>query len=347
MADINIKKGGMLLAAVFLLILAIQTMKEGARGFGIHLQGTNDLTGPLKTMGLGWLSASLILSGSPIAAAALALFDSGALTQIDAFTMLNGSRFGVSAAILLLGFLYHLRGHERHTSLSLGILTLLVTYTIYIPGIFIGILLLKYDVLDFLQFKLPIFFMAAVEKVFDPIVEALSSRLPGWLVFLVGVGAIMGSFRLFDGALPKVELRETRFRWTAHYIYRPWVMFALGLLLTTITPSVSVSLGLLVPLSARGYVKVENLVPYIMGANIATLSDTLIVAVLLANPEVFTIVVAEIAGLAVFSAFVLLFLFHAYEKFMLSSLLAISMLNRNLVLFLFVTFVIPLILIMT
>ncbi len=345
MVKINFKKVVMLLAAVFFLILAIQMMKEGAKGFGVQLLAANEVSGALRTMGFGWLTASLILSGSPIAAAALSLFDGGALNEIEAFTMLNGSRFGVSAAILLLGFLYHLRGHERHTSISLGVLTLLATYTIYIPGIVIGIILLKSDVLDFLQFLPPMFFMNTIEIIFDPIVEHLSAWLSSLSVFLAGVGVIMGSFKLFDVALPRVELKETRFSGAARYIYHPWVMFVLGLLLTTITPSVSVSLGLLVPLSARGYVKVENLVPYIMGANIATLSDTLIVAMLLANPGAFTIVVAEIMGLALVSAFVLFFFFHSYEKFMLSSLLTISMSNRNLVLFLSTTFVIPILLI--
>ena len=59
-------------------------------------------------------------------------------------------------------------------------------------------------------------------------------------------------------------------------LYRPLVTFALGLAVTTLTMSVSVSLSVLVPLSARGYIRRENVIPYIMGANITTFVDTLV-----------------------------------------------------------------------
>ncbi|MEE8168154.1 MAG: hypothetical protein V3T58_04715 [Candidatus Hydrothermarchaeales archaeon] len=341
MIDINPRRAFLFSVAVFLFILAIQAMEEGASDLGYTLKYAFNLDNPLNTLGFGWLSASLILSGSPIAASALAFFDSGVLTELEAFAMLNGARFGVSFAILLIGFIYHMRGHERHTSISLGILTLLVTYTIYLGAILIGIFILRYDLLDFLQFGIPAFLTSTIDVFFNPIVDFLAEKLGSWLVFLFGLAIIIASFKLFDGALPKVKLKETRFKETSRYIYRPWVMFSLGFILTMITPSVSISLGLLVPLSVRGYIKVENLVPYIMGANISTFSDTLVIAILLANPSAFTIVLAEIVGIAVVSAVVLAFFFHAYERFILDSLLIISRSNRNLAAFLIATFLVP------
>ncbi len=338
MSKANIKKSILLLIAVFLLILAIQVMKEGARGLGFYLRNMFDLKNPINTLGFGWLSATLILSGSPIAASALAFFDAGALDEIEAFTMLNGSRFGVSFAILLIGFVYHLRGHERHTSISLGILTLLVTYSIYPIGIVIGIFMLRQGILDSLQFSLPSFFSYGIGILFDPIIRMLIGNLRGWIVFVLGVAILIVSFKLFDETLPKVQLQETRFREAPRYTYRPWVMFFLGFLVTLITPSVSVSLGLLVPLSARGYVKVENLIPYVMGANISTFSDTLVVAVLLNNPGAFTIVIVEIVSMILASMIVLLTSFHVYEKFILDGLLIISRSNRNLAIFLLMPF---------
>ncbi len=346
MKDDVLRKALVLLAAFFLFVLAIQEMKEGARGLGFYMKNAFDLDGPFNTMGFGWLSAALILSGSPIAATALTFFDAGSLTEIEAFTMVNGSRFGASSAVLLLGFLYHLRGHERHTSISLGLLTLLVTYTTFFWGLLMGFFLLKYDLLDFLQFSLPSFLTSTVQVLFDPIVDALAARLAGWLVFLVGVGTLLASFKLFEGALPKEKLKETRFKGTSRYIYSPWIMFFLGILLTAITTSVSLSLGLLVPLSVRGYVKAENLVPYIMGANIATFTDTLLVAILLGNPQALTIVLTGMVGITIASAIVLLLFFHAYERFMLDSLLTISRSSRNLVAFLAATVIVPVILLL-
>ncbi len=342
----SLRKSALFVTVIFLLILAIQIMKAGAGGLGFYLRNMFDFNNPLNTMGFGWLSATFILSGSPISASALAFFDAGALSEMEAFAMVIGSRFGASFAILLIGFLYHMRGHERHTSISLGILTLLMTYSLYSGGIFLGILLLRYDVLDFMQFNLPAFISNTISFLFDPIVEGLTSRLNGMLVFLVGLGLIMLAFKLLDDALPKVDLKETRFRQTARYIYRPWVMFSLGFFITLITTSVSVSLGLLVPLSARGYIKVENLVPYIMGANISTFIDTLLVAILLANPAAFTIVFAGIIGTILVSSVILFFFFRVYEKFLLDALSIISRSNVNLTAFLAATFLIPVLLLL-
>ena len=54
-----------------------------------------------------------------------------------------------------------------------------------------------------------------------------------------------------------------------------------GALVTLLTLSVSVSLSVLVPLNHRGYVRRENVIPYIMGAGITTFVDTLLAALLL------------------------------------------------------------------
>jgi len=342
----TIRKTFLFILVTFIVILAIQIMKAGAGGLGFYLRGLFDFENSLNTLGFGWLSATFILSGSPIAASALAFFDAGALNELEAFTMVIGSRFGASFAILLIGFLYHMRGHERHTSISLGILTLLMTYSLYVGGIILGMLFLKYNTFDFIQFKLPGFIANTINILFDPIVEGLTSRLNGGLVFLVGLGLIMLGFKLMDGALPKVDLKETRFRQTARYIYRPWIMFSLGLFITLITTSVSVSLGLLVPLSARGYIKVENLVPYIMGANISTFIDSLLVAILLSNPDAFTIVFVGIIGTVLVSSVILLFFFSLYEQFLLNALNIISRSNRNLTAFLAATFLMPILLLL-
>ena len=60
-----------------------------------------------STLGLGWLGACLVLSGSPVAASALSLLDGGAIDRTEAFTMLTGSRLGASFVVLVVGV--HLR----------------------------------------------------------------------------------------------------------------------------------------------------------------------------------------------------------------------------------------------
>jgi hypothetical protein len=78
--------------------------------------------------------------------------------------------------------------------------------------------------------------------------------------------------------------------------------------------SVSVALTILVPLAAKGWVTREEAVPYIMGSNLATLADTLLVAVVVGNPVGVQIVLAEAIGVAVVTGLLLLFLYRPMRR---------------------------------
>jgi sodium-dependent phosphate cotransporter len=86
-------------------------------------------------------------------------------------------------------------------------------------------------------------------------------------------------------------------------------MFGLGCLIALITMSVSVALTVLVPLVVKGYVKREAILPYIMGANITTLGDTLLAAFLLQSPAAVRIVLAGIIGTTIVSVILLAFFY--------------------------------------
>jgi hypothetical protein len=62
-----------------------------------------------------------------------------------------------------------------------------------------------------------------------------------------------------------------------------------------------VALTVLVPLASRGYVKRDQSIPYIMGANITTLADTLVAAMLLRHAGAVQIVLAEAIGVSLIS----------------------------------------------
>jgi solute carrier family 34 (sodium-dependent phosphate cotransporter) len=59
----------------------------------------------------------------------------------------------------------------------------------------------------------------------------------------------------------------------------------------------------------KGYVKREAIVPYIMGANITTLGDTMLAAFLLGSPAAVRIVLAEVIGTTTVSVILLAFFY--------------------------------------
>ncbi|MFZ0544369.1 MAG: hypothetical protein WAM60_02960 [Candidatus Promineifilaceae bacterium] len=337
-------KVALFVVSLFLFILAITLMKEGARELAPLVRDRFHVTNPANSLGFGWLFAYIVMSGSPVAAAALTFFDAGVIDKLGTFTMITGSRLGASFIVLFIGFVYVLRGRNRATSLSMGLLSLVVTGSTYLVGLGVGLLLLGSGRLDVVQLHSGALLTSITDFVFDPITAFFLSFLPRWTLFLVGFVIILVSFNLFDKCLPQMSLKESQVGRMSRLVYQPWVMFLLGASITLISMSVSVSLSILVPLSQRGFVRRENVIPYIMGANITTFVDTLLAAVLLNNPNAFTIVLTEMLSITIVSVIILIFFYRRYQSAMLDLVQSLTENNRNLAFFMVIILVVPIIL---
>lgn len=326
-----------------LFILALELLKSGAHGLEPLLRRLA-VDGLRQAIGFGWLGAYLVLSGSPVAAISLSLYSSGVISDIVTLGMLVGSRLGASFIVLFVGFLYHLRGQSRVASIAVGVLAFLVTASIYLPALVLGYFILANGWFDAIRFGTPAALASFIDALFGPLVTQIEAWLPFWGVFLVGIGVLLGAFKVFDWVLPNIDPDSSQFGNIANAVYRPLVMFGVGALFTSITLSVSVSLTLLVPLASRGYIRRENIVPYIMGANITTFIDTLFASLLLSAPRAFTIVLVEVATVSLFSLLILVAAYRPYQRIINQVLEWIVLDNRNLALFVAFTVGIPLLL---
>jgi sodium-dependent phosphate cotransporter len=327
--------------ALFLFVLAIQLMKEGAKALAPALSDSPLFSNAISTLGAGWLGAYVVLSGSPIAAVALSLYVGGAATELQTFTMLSGSRLGASFVVLLVGFLYALRnrGRNRSESIGMGVLALSLTAVVYIPGMLLGYGILKSGMLDGIRWSASGDVLSVVDVIWGPALDALT-RLPGWTLLPLGLGIILLSFRLLDSVLPQLD-GERHGSDKGAWMKRPWPMFGLGCLVATLTLSVSVALTLLVPLASRGYIKREESIPYIMGANITTLADTLVAAMILGSPVAVQIVLAEAIAVSIVSLFYLAFLYGPLTRSIMSLDDWVVSSNRRLWFFVAILFVLP------
>ena len=75
--------------------------------------------------GFGWFGSYIVMSGSPVAAVAMSLFAGGAITDLEAFAMINGSRMGASLIVLVVGFVSYVTGHRNPDGLYIGVVALL------------------------------------------------------------------------------------------------------------------------------------------------------------------------------------------------------------------------------
>ena len=301
-------------AGLFTFVLALQVLKAGARDYGSAVLGFLAVGNPVDSLGLGWLLAYVFLSGSPVAALAVSFLAARTLDPLETFTMIAGSRMGASFIVLLAGFLYRLRGGQKGASLSIGVLTLLVTGSIYLPAIALGYGLLQMDVLTHLRLSPVGELNSLVDQVTEPLLAALQARVPSQALIPCGLALVVLAFQALDQALPEVSQEGHALHRLGRQVYRPAAMFLVGAAITTVTLSVSVSLSVLIPLSNRGLIRRENAIPYIMGANVTTFVDTLFVALLAGGPEAFGVVLVEMLSVAFLSALILLFAYRPFEE---------------------------------
>lgn len=334
------------LAGLFCFILALQLLKEGARVYGAEIIRFLRISNAANSLGFGWLLAYVFLSGSPVAAIAVSFFAGGTISGVQAFTMITGSRLGASFIVLFVGFLYYLRGHQRGSSIAIGVLALLTTAAIYLPALLLGYWMLDSTWIAAWQIEVSTPLDSVLELVFDPIVAWIETWAEGWLEFLFGIGVLLLAFNLLDRALPELNAEKHSFHRIGKLVYRPIAMFLLGAAITSVTLSVAVSLSILVPLSAKGFVRRENTLPYIMGANITTFIDTLVAALIQGGPRAFTIVMVEMLSVTILSLIVLFFFYRPFELTILRTQEWIIRSNRTLGVFLLVMLVVPAILLL-
>ena len=127
---------------------------------------------------------------------------------------------------------------------------------------------------------------------------------------------LLAGFAVFDQVLPTIGEDELENRPDAWY-ERKWPMFLLGVGVCALTLSVSVALTVLVPLVAKGHLRRANTLPYIAGANITTLIDTLVAAILLGNQDGVRVVVAVTGGVTVWTLFLLIVCYPLVRRFAL------------------------------
>ena len=309
-----------LVAGVGLFVTALGLMRQGATALIPALEGSVFTDNAWSTLGLGWLGACVVLSGSPVAASALALLDGEAISRTQAFTMLTGSRLGAAFVVLVVGVVYALRRRGaggRRAPISIGILALLMTAVAYVPAAVVGYALLDRGVLDGFDIGTSSTLTSLTDAIFGWAVDLVVDVLPGWLLFPAGVVVLLMGFQLFDRVLPSIGSHQLEDRADAWYT-RKWPMFALGCGVTVLTLSVSVSLTLLVPLVAKGYLRRANTLPYIAGANITTLVDTLVAAVLLGNQDGVRVVVAVTVAVTMWTLALLAMAYPLLRRFCLA-----------------------------
>jgi len=254
------------------------------------------VAGSGQALGASWLATYVLTNGSVVAALSVSLFKTGILTASQLFLMLAGSRLGGAAIVLLIGALdyFQKRRYSFSEATELGVLTFLLSHSIYVPATVLGYLLLPRLQTGFGDISTRIELSFAPLAVFNPVTGAIVDTVGVGLALVMAILVLFGSLTLFDRVLKRINTEWLRKRFFRRFQHK-WTSFGLGILITGATTSVAFSLGVIVPLYNRNYIKRQEIVPYVLGANIGTFLDTIVIAVLLESPPGVAIVLSLVA----------------------------------------------------
>lgn len=172
-----------------------------------------------------------------------------------------------------------------------------------------------------------------ISTYFQPFSETIVSYFPSLVALFVGIGLLVVAIFLFDKFFTLVHFDEQRdstvhetlkehvsqlfhhpflafkngflkiftapsrfhFRWKLQDVLQhPLFAFFMGAVITAITMSTAISVGILVPFYAYRVINIRSVVPYVLAANITTFIDTLFVAILTGNLEAVQVVTSLI-----------------------------------------------------
>jgi Na+/phosphate symporter len=302
------RRAAIAVVGVLLFIYGIQLMKASTEALQPLLEGVFGVaaSSPLKAAGFGWLSSYAVLSGSPIAAFSLGLLEFDILGVETTYAMIGGSRLGAAFIVIVVGLVAIARGGGKEESLSIGVLSFLVTYTTYVPALILGYILLVSGSMEGLVFQTPPFLLDFVNIIFDPLTSSVVNHVPAALSFTLSLMSLYLGLAVFDRAFHRVEVQEMQTTAIHRVLRVPHLSFLVGAGITLVSTSVSLSLGMLVPLYLKGYIRRREIIPYIMGANVTTFIDTLLAAMVLNNPKAINLVLIQMVAVIAVSAVALL-----------------------------------------
>jgi sodium-dependent phosphate cotransporter len=273
--------------ALALFLFAVRLMAGATQEMTPDLAGGLPafLDGPLSALAAGWLLTYVLFNGSVAAAVALTFAGAGILDPLEFVLMLAGTRLGSASFLLLLGGLDFLRRgtDSLRRSSELGLLTFLVTHSVYLPATALAVWLVP-GLATSVGVAVPV---PALDVPALDLLPTLADRAVAWIgpafALAAGLVLLLAAFRLLDRIVGELDPDRVRERYLSR-LGRPWPAFGLGAVVTALTASVAFSVGAVLPPYNRGMVRREEAIPYLLGANVGTLSDTFVVAVLLGTP---------------------------------------------------------------
>ncbi len=281
-----------LLSSLYLFLFSLELMGTSLKMFGEGLAETliATTTNPLVGLFIGVLATSIIQSSSTTTSIVVGLVAGGVLNVTNAIPIIMGANIGTSVTNLLVSMAQIKREAEFRRALSAAIvhdffnvLAVLVLFPLQYFTNFLG------HAATFLGEKFQniggLGFLSPVKALTKPPVEVLKGffgNLPWLLLMLSFIFLILALTRMVKSL--KILVVKKAEAWFDRYLFKTaFRALLVGLLLTAMVQSSSITTSLAVPMAGAGLLTLVQIFPYTLGANIGTTVTAILAALVTGN----------------------------------------------------------------
>lgn len=292
-----------LLLVAFMLALEFIKVGIGAVSETFKENINRYLNAPLSSLGVGWFTSFLTMNSTSIATLGINFVGHGILQPLEGFFLLIGSRIGSSAIILILGIIFYLKGQSYYRSIYVGLVGFFSILATSLLALFFGRMVELLKIHEFIARSIHSPGRGSLttwisESLTYNFAQTVSEKIGPVLTFLIGFILIILVIEFLNKVFYIIDFSKQDFEKSPFkkrilkLLHTPIFAFFLGLIITALTLSITISMSILIPIytqeSLRSRLKeifspsrriaTRIIIPYALGANIGSFLDTIVLA---------------------------------------------------------------------
>jgi len=299
----TILKALTIIGLVYLFILSIVLLGNSFKLFGRGFAEAifHATSNPVIGLMIGVLTTAIIQSSSTTTSIVVGLVASGVLSLESAIPMVMGANIGTSVTNVLVSmgsisrndeFKRAFGGSLLHDFFNICSVIILLPAQIYFNLIGRTAQIVEGVFANFggLKFSSP---LAAITKPVAHLIIGLTGN-SGWISAVIAFLMLFLALNFIVKVLKSLVLARVE-KFFQRYIFRtPILSFALGIGLTALVQSSSITTSIVVPLLGAGVLRMRQIYPYLLGANIGTTITAFLASFVTGSPDAVSVAFAHL-----------------------------------------------------
>jgi sodium-dependent phosphate cotransporter len=288
---------------LYLFFLSLQMMGDSLKLFGKEFSESliATTTNPLVGLFIGILATSIVQSSSSTTSIVVGMVAGGALTIDTAIPIIMGANIGTSVTNTIASLPQINRSNEFKRAFSaatvhdyFNLLSVIVIFPLQYYTNFLGILAI--EMANIFAGVGGLTFLSPVKAITKPVVTLVKPyfiNIP-WLMFVIALSLLFVALKYMVSSLKVIVVSRAK-DWFDKYLFRTALRaFSVGIVLTILVQSSSITTSLVVPMAGAGLLTLEKIFPYTLGSNIGTTVTAMLASLITGNLAAVTVAFAHL-----------------------------------------------------